>query len=167
MFVFNRSRKVATAGREVQKGEPLKFHPGLINQLKDYQDKIYADFKVLSLAVKSRDDTSLEGFLLAFKKVWHSYLMEKNVKLYSYLKHSPSLNAQQVMDVNGTRAKSNQLTRKLNRFLAAYIIDGKLDFRHSSFESLEHSLNDLGDELIASMRLERARLFPIYQNCAN
>ena len=145
----------------------MKYHADLIDQLKEQQDKIYADYKVLSLAIKSRDDASVEGFLLAFKRSWHSYLMEKNVKLYSYLKHSASLNAQQTMDVNGTRAKSNQLTRKLNRLLAAFIIDGKLDFRHSSFESLELSLDDLSEELIASMLMERARLFPIYEGCAN
>jgi len=89
------------------------------------------------------------------------------VKLYSYLKHSANLTAQQVMDVNGTRTKINLLTRKLNRFLAAYIIDGKLNLHHSSLESLEHGLNNLGYELVASMRLERARLFSIYQGCVN
>jgi len=122
---------------------------------------------VLSLAVSSRDAPAVESFLVAFKKTWHSYLMEKNVKLYSYLKHSANLNGQQTIDVNGARTDSTQLTRKLNRFLAIYLIDGKLDFRYTSFETLECSLGELGEELIASMRTERARLFPIYESCAN
>ena len=167
MFVFNRSQNAANIGEEIRRGEPLRYHADLIDQLKDLQDKIYADYKVLSMAIKSRDDGSLADFLVAFKKDWHSYLMEKNIKLYCYLKHSARLNAQQTMDVNGTRVKSTRLTRKLNRFLAAYLIDGKLDFRHSSFEALEICLNDLGEELIASLRMERARFFPIYQRCGN
>ncbi|MEQ9209697.1 MAG: hypothetical protein RLN96_07635 [Pseudomonadales bacterium] len=165
MFVFGRSQKAANAEGKVREGEPLKYHLNLVDDLKELQDKIYADYKVLALAVRARDEPAVESFLVAFKKTWHSYLMEKNVKLYSYLKHSASLNAQQTMEVNGARADSARLTSKLNRFLADCLDDGKLDFRHTSFETLEYSLRELGEELITCMRMERARLFPIYETC--
>lgn len=167
MFVFGRPRKAASAEREVREGEPLKYHLNLVDDLKEQQDKIYADYKVLALAVNARDKTAVESFLVAFKKTWHRYLKEKNIKLYGYLKHNARLNAQQTMDVNGARAGSNQLTCKLNRFLSAYLIDEKLDLCNTSFESLEYSLRELGEELIASMRMERARLFPIYEGCTS
>ena len=159
MFGFGKSKEDKA---DDKKGEPLKFHPELVDQLKVLQDEIYSDYHALNQALTEHETSSLESLLVAFKKNWHTYLMEKNVRLFSFLKHGAELSSQHTMDVNGARAKNTQLSRDLNRFIFDNLIEGKLDLSSLDIEKFTRRLNNLGTDLVETMRHERKVLFPIY-----
>lgn len=163
MFGFGKKNNIEEESEEIVQSEQIHFHAELIEKLIADQSQIYADFKSLISSIKLDAHADIETMLVAFKRGFHSYLMEKNVKLYSYLKHSVELHPQEALTVNNSRVINTQLSRTVNRFIETYLDKGKLNLEKEHYPEFEKELRAIGTEMVDAMRDERQNLFPIYE----
>lgn len=163
MFGFGKPKNAEEETVEVTQSNQIHFHADLIDKLILDQSQIYSDFKILVAALKEGVNTDIETALVNFKRSFHSYLMEKNVKLYSYLKHSVELFPKESLAVNNSRVLNTQLSRKVNRFIETYLDKGSLVLEQDQHRAFENELKLIGKEMVESMRDERQNLFPIYE----
>lgn len=163
MFGFGKPKSNEEETVEVTQSNQIHFHADLIDKLILDQSQIYSDFKTLVASLKGGVHADIETSLVDFKRSFHSYLMEKNVKLYSYLKHSVELFPKEALSVNNSRVLNTQLSRKVNRFIETYLDNGSLALEQSQYKTVEDDLKTIGKEMVDSMRDERQNLFPIYQ----
>lgn len=164
MFGFGKSNSAVNDEKSASlSAEKISFHDDLIDKLILDQSQIYSDFKELVTALKEGNHKEIETTLITFKRGFHSFLIEKNVKLYSYLKHSAELFPKETLQVNNSRVINTQLSRKVNRFIDHYLDDGKLVLDTDQHKTFENELKEIGTEMVQCMRDERENLFPIYQ----
>jgi len=164
MFGFGKSKSAEEeTDVEVTQAKQIIFHADLVDKLILDQSQIYSDFKTLVSSLKGGVHNEIETSLVTFKRSFHSYLMEKNVKLYSYLKHSVELFPKEALAVNNSRVLNTQLSRKVNRFIETYLDKGDLLLEQDQHQEFESELKAIGKEMVESMRDERQNLFPIYE----
>lgn len=159
--MFGMSKK--NADMETTALEGVHFHAELSTQLIASQSEVYSDFKSIFASLADGIQTDIEVTLTLFKRKFHTYLLDKNIKVFSYLKESVNLNTNETIAVNKSRMMNNDLSRSVNHFLDSYLKDGKLQqLSDSQKVEFEKQLRVLGKEMADVMRDERDSLFPIY-----
>jgi len=160
-------KKASENSAEITQDQQIQYHPELVEELIVQQSQIYTHFKSLATEVKQGPVALIEKELIAFKREFHAYLMDKNIKLFSYLKHSVALDSGDSKVVDNSRALSTNASRLVNRFIETYIHDGKFLMEEDQRHDFEVGLRTTGKEMVLAMRDERENLFPIYEKHAH
>lgn len=158
--MFGIKRKSNFTGQNVTGN--IRFNQGLIEELIVQQSDIYADYKSLTLSIRNDSILDIESKLVQFKRDFQTHLMNKKVRLYAYLKNELDLTVTQAHVINKARLTGSEVSRSTNQFLEKYLQNGKLTIDKEQLPNMSDELKDIGTLMVASMREERDRVFPLY-----
>lgn len=160
--MFGIKRKAAIIEQDLT--GKIRFNEGLIEELIIQQSDIYSDHKALTLAVRAGSIPDIEAQLVKFKRDFQTHIVNKKVKLYAYLKNELDLTVTQAHIINKARLTGSEVSKTVNQFLGKYLQKNILSLEQGQMSEFSDELKDIGVLMVASMREERDRVFPLYSS---
>ena len=162
-FLFGKSKKTSqktvSNNLATAPNTAIAYDPDLIEELKQDHAALLALYKEIETQAHRNDFQAVHQTLASFKTMFHSHILQENVKLYVYLRHALETEADSQAIVSGMRREMGQIGKVVNQFIGKYSTWPWSDDLQKGFSA---ELAQIGAALVDRIELEEETLYTLY-----
>ena len=145
----------------VAPGTQIHYESGLIEQLEKDHVVLLKLLQSVQHAFKQKNSKKTNKKLKKFKKVFLSHLIQENLKLYIYLKHSFEKRSDEHLKVKEFRREM----RKISKYIIKFLDKNRDKVKNKKErEEFKKDLKRVYITLKSRLKREEKELFPLYQD---
>lgn len=161
MFSFFRKKRVsaASAPEITAPNTTITYDADLIDTLKDDHQLLLERYLRVEKCANEQQFGEVRVNLNQFKSLFHSHILLENVKLYVYLSRSLARDSEEALVVNDMRREMRHIGKAVNQFIERYDVWPWSQEMEANFHN---ELEQIGNALVARIKTEEERLYPLY-----